>query len=139
MLHSYIHDQCFSSMGLGFLNPTLRLNSWDMTSFCKQEIERIDNKMNYKHKHTGSMHREGRHFGYAVSIRTSVHMFGLLYVHLRRTTFSLSLYLCSHQGKTPPSTNFVIYPLCFLTAYKMMSRPSCLAYYCFTSNAICAL
>ena len=27
----------------------------------------------------------------------------------------------------PPLTNFVIFLLCFLTAYKMMSRPSCLA------------
>ena len=54
-------------------------------------------------------------------------MFGLLYVHLRRTTFSLSLYLRSHQGSTPTLTYFVIYPLCFLTAYKMMSHPSVLA------------
>ena len=39
--------------------------------------------------------------GYAVLIRRSVHMFGLLYVHLRRMTFSLSLYLGPHQGSPP--------------------------------------
>ena len=53
--------------------------------------------------------------------------FGLLYVHLRKTTFSLSLYLASHQGSTPTLTDCVIYPLCFLTTYKMTPRPSVLA------------
>ena len=33
----------------------------------------------------------------------------LLYVHRKRDDFSLSLYLPSHQGSTPPLTNFVIY------------------------------
>ena len=30
-------------------------------------------------------------------------------------------------GPPPPLTNFVIYPLCFLTAYKMTSPPNVLA------------
>ena len=51
-------------------------------------------------------------------INTTLHMFGLLYVHLRRMDFSLSLYRCSHQGSTPTLTDFVTLPLCFLTAYK---------------------
>ena len=42
-------------------------------------------------------------------------------------TFSLSLYRYSHQASTPPLTNFFTDPLYFLTAYKMMSRPSVLA------------
>ena len=40
----------------------------------------------------------------------------------REMIFSLSLYLPSQQGSTP-LTNFVIYPLCFLTAFIMTSRP----------------
>ena len=54
----------------------------------------------------------------------------LLCVHRKRDTFSLSVYLCSHQGstRTPSLPNFVTHPLCFLTAYKMTSRPSVLAW-----------
>ena len=47
----------------------------------------------------------------------SVHMFGLLYVHQKREDFSHSLYLSSLQGSTPSITNFIIYPLCFVTAF----------------------
>ena len=57
------------------------------------------------------------HFRYTVSIRGSVHMFGLLYVHQKREYFSPSLYLTSLQGSTPPFTNFVNYPLNFLNAF----------------------
>ena len=41
--------------------------------------------------------------------------------------FSLSLYLHLYQGSTLSLTNVVTYPHCFLTAYKMTSRPSILA------------
>ena len=64
------------------------------------------------------------HFEYTVLIRRSVHMSVLLYVHQKRYAFSFSFYLRSHQGSNPPLTNFVN---CFLTAYKMTSRPSVLA------------
>ena len=50
-----------------------------------------------------------------------------LYVHQKRDAFSLSVYLRSNQGTTPSLPNFVTYPLCFLTACEMMSRPSILA------------
>ena len=52
----------------------------------------------------------------------------LRYAHRKRDAFSLSLYLLSHQGSTPSLPNFVTYPLCFLTAYKMTSHPSILAW-----------
>ena len=41
----------------------------------------------------------------------------------KKRTFSLSLYLSSQQGSIPPLTNFVIYPLCFLIAFIVTSRP----------------
>ena len=47
-------------------------------------------------------------------------MFGLLYVHLRRTDFSLSLYL-----RSPPFTNFVTHPLCFLTRIQNLESIEC--------------
>ena len=47
------------------------------------------------------------HFEYTVSIRGSV----LLYVQQKMEDFSLSLYLPSQH------TNFIIYPLCFLTVF----------------------
>ena len=44
--------------------------------------------------------------------------FVLLYVHLKRDTFPSPVTFV-HTKVAPPSlTNFVIYPLCFLTAYK---------------------
>ena len=66
-------------------------------------------------------------FGYVVLIRRSVYMSLLLYVHQKRDAFSLSLSLPSHQGSLLSLPNFVTYPVCFLTAYKMMSCPSFLA------------
>ena len=51
----------------------------------------------------------------------------LLYVHQKRDAFSPSLYLCSHQGSAPSLPNSFTCPLCFLSAYKMMSSPSVLA------------
>ena len=62
-------------------------------------------------------------FGYAVLIRGSVYMSVLLCVHRKRNAFSHSLYLCLHLGNTFSLPNFVTYPLYFLTAYKMTSRP----------------
>ena len=38
------------------------------------------------------------HFGYTVLIRISVHMSGLLYVHMRKTTFSLSPFTFVHTS-----------------------------------------
>ena len=38
----FIDVDNFSSMGLGFLNPTLRLNGWDVTSFSMQLGNRMD-------------------------------------------------------------------------------------------------
>ena len=52
----------------------------------------------------------------------------LLCVHRKREAFSLSLYLCSPQSSTLSLPNFVDYPLCFLTPYKMTSRPSFIAW-----------
>ena len=52
----------------------------------------------------------------------------LLYVHQKRDAFPLSLYLLSNQGSNPSLPNFVTYPLCFLTAHKMTSHPSVLAW-----------
>ena len=70
----------------------------------------------------------------------------LHYVHRKRDAFSLSLYLCSHQGSTPSLPNLVTYPLYFSTANKLTSRPSILAwaldskntdlYYCKTSPKV---
>ena len=51
----------------------------------------------------------------------------LLYEHQKKDAFSLSLSLRSHQGSLLSLPNFVTYPVCFLTAYKMMSCPSFLA------------
>ena len=51
----------------------------------------------------------------------------LLCVHQKRDASYLSIYLCSHQGSTLSLPKFVFYPLCFLTAYKMMSCPSVIA------------
>ena len=51
----------------------------------------------------------------------------LLYVHRKRDAFSASLYLCSHQGSALSLPNYVTYPLCFLSAYKITSRPSVIA------------
>ena len=39
-IHQGAHSN--SSIGLGFLNPPLRLNSWDVTSFCMQLRNRED-------------------------------------------------------------------------------------------------
>ena len=50
-----------------------------------------------------------------------------IYVHQKRYAFSPSLYLCSHQGNALSLPNLVTYPLCFLTAYKMKSRPRVVA------------
>ena len=50
----------------------------------------------------------------------------LLCVHQKRNVFSLALYLHIYHGSTIFLAN-VNYPHCFLTAYKIMSRPSILA------------
>ena len=48
------------------------------------------------------MHREGRQRWHILGTQFwSGNLSILLYVHLRRTTFSLSFYHCSHQGSTP--------------------------------------
>ena len=56
-------------------------------------------------------------FDYIVSIRGSVHMFGLLYVHQKRDNFSPSFFVNSLQGSTPSLANLITHPLCFLTAF----------------------
>ena len=66
------------------------------------------------------------HFQYKFSIRGSVHMFGLLYVHQEREDFSSSLYLTSLQGSNCPLTNFVNYPVSLLHSAPT-SLPSYLA------------
>ena len=45
----------------------------------------------------------------------------------KETTFP-SPFTFFHTKVAPLLTYFVIYPLCFLTAYMVMSRPSCLAW-----------
>ena len=55
-------------------------------------------------------------FEYIVLIRGSVHMFGLLCVHQKREDISPSFFVSSVQGSTPPLTNLITHPLCFLTA-----------------------
>ena len=39
-----------------------------------------------------------------------------------------------HTKVAPPLNNVIIYPLCFLTAYKMTSRPSALAGMLYSKN-----
>ena len=46
----------------------------------------------------------------------------LLYVHRKTDDFSLSLTFLHSKVAPPPLTNFVIYPLCFLTAFIVTSR-----------------
>ena len=60
--------------------------------------------------------------------REKLYLSVLLCVHWKRDAFSLSLYLCSPQGSKLSLLNFINYPLSFLTANKMTSRPIDLAW-----------
>ena len=67
------------------------------------------------------------HFEYIVSIRGSVHMFGLLYVHQNREDFSSSLFLTSLQGSTPLSLILLTILSVSLVHSALTSLPSYLA------------
>ena len=62
------------------------------------------------------------HFGYAVLISRSVHMSGFLSV-----LFPSPFTFVHTKVASPPLTKFIIYSICFLTAYKMTSCPSTFA------------
>ena len=109
---------------------------WDeMSSFM--QLENIEaRKQNYWERYYFGVN-EGKGRG-KKHLSFSVHVF----VCTPYYSFSLFYYLPSHQGSTLSILNFVTYPLCFLIAYKMTSRPSVSArasdsknpdlyYYCF--------